>query len=319
MDWLKFEFNYRLDVERLITHITAVEAQKEAARNRVLPPQWRENSGGESAASAQDEAPPHQCNTVRAHMWVRQRFVPGSALLSLDDILKMHRMAAEESNVSYNAGALRQLPVQVGRREVGGIHMGAPASRLPQLMSQFVDFISSEKLLRLPATVHALVAHFFFTTIHPFGDGNGRVSRLVAAAVLFQRGYNGHGFYGLSNHFYQNAIRYHSLLHQCWQQPLPFDLTEFVAFGMEGLASELQWIGSFIKVKLHRGVAREAADSAVRIARAQRRSNRQQRAEALFVQDIGSRVRVPTDCAPGSGTSLAARPHTRFKTDLRCV
>jgi hypothetical protein len=51
---------------------------------------------------------------------------------------------------------------------------------------------------------------------------------LVSAAILFQRGYNGHGFYALSNYFYQNDIKYHSLLHQCWQQPLPFNLTAFV-------------------------------------------------------------------------------------------
>jgi hypothetical protein len=78
------------------------------------------------------------------------------------------------------------------------------------------------------------------------------VSRLIAAGILFQRGYNGHGFYALSNYFYQNDIKYHTLLHQCWQQPLPFDLTSFVAFGMEGLVTELQGITSFAQVKLHR-------------------------------------------------------------------
>jgi len=101
------------------------------------------------------------------------------------------------------------------------------------------------------------VAHFFFTTIHPLEDGNGRVSRLVAAGILFQRGYNGHGFYALSNYFYDNDIKYHRLLHYCWQQPLPFDLTPFVAFGIEGMVVELQGINSFIKMKLNRCVDKE--------------------------------------------------------------
>jgi hypothetical protein len=273
MDWLKFEFNYRLEVPRLITHMMAIEAQKEAASNRVLPPQWR--GYNEAASGPSPEAGDHlgQCNVERAHCWVRQRFIPGSARLSLADILNIHSMVANESDVSCNRGALRELPVKVGRREAAGIHSGAPVNRLAQLMNQYVSFIGSERLLNLPPVMHALIAHFFFTTIHPFGDGNGRVSRLVGAAVLFQRGYNGHGFYALSNHFYQNDIRYHTLLHQCWQQPLPFDLTEFVAFGMEGLASELQWINSFIKIKLHRGVTKEVVDSAVRIRRVQRRSD----------------------------------------------
>ena len=44
MDWLKFEFDYRLDLQRLTPHILAVEAHKQAALTRVLPPQWREPS-----------------------------------------------------------------------------------------------------------------------------------------------------------------------------------------------------------------------------------------------------------------------------------
>ena len=124
-------------------------------------------------------------------------------------------------------------------------------------MDRYVEFINSDNLYRFPPVLHAIVAHFFFTTIHPFDDGNGRVSRLVSAGILFQRGYNGHGFYALSNYFYQNDIKYHSLLHHCWQQPLPFDLTSFVAFGIEGLTMELQGISSFVRVKLHRSVDSE--------------------------------------------------------------
>jgi Fic family protein len=154
-------------------------------------------------------------------------------------------------------GALRNLPVQVGRREVGGLHMGAPANRLPRLMDEYVGFITSERLRNFHPVIQALIAHFFLVTIHPFADGNGRVSRLLTAAILLQRGYNVHGgFYALSDYFYLNDIKYHGMLHRCWQSP-PFDLTPFVAFGMEGFVMELRSIGSFIKMKLNRIVDRE--------------------------------------------------------------
>ena len=65
------------------------------------------------------------------------------------------------------------------------------------------------------------------------------------------------GFYALSDYFYLNDIKYHSMLHRCWQLPPPFDLTPFVAFGMEGFVMELRSIGSFIKMKLNRVVDRE--------------------------------------------------------------
>ena len=286
--WPVFDFRYSLDMPRLLPHIAALESYHEAASNRVRPPQWREESPPGDAESAPDvpcEQGPSQKqidirkeqlrirNTDRAQAWVKQRFVPGSARLSLADILSMHSIVAHESGVRYNTpGTLRHsgFIVSVGRPVVGGIHVGAPESRLPQLMDQYIHFVNGKNSVDLPPVIHALVAHFFFTTIHPLEDGNGRVSRLVAAGILFQRGYNGHGFYALSNYFYDNDIKYHRLLHYCWQQPLPFDLTPFVAFGIEGMVVELQGINSFIKMKLNRSVDKETLAS-VRKRRSARR------------------------------------------------
>jgi Fic family protein len=167
-------------------------------------------------------------------------------------------MVADGATGEYAPGTLRSMPVQVGRREVGGLHMGAPVNRLPRVMDEYVRFITSERVRALHPVIQALIAHFFLVTIHPFGDANGRVSRLLTAAILLQRGYNVHGgFYALSDYFYLNDIKYHSMLHRCWQSPLPFDLTPFVAFGMEGFVMELRSIGSFIKMKLGRIVDRE--------------------------------------------------------------
>ena len=94
-------------------------------------------------------------------------------------------------------------------------------------------------------------------TIHPFGDGNGRVSRLVEAGILFQRGYNVHGFYGLSNFFYRNADKYSRLLQQARRFPEHVDVTEFVQFGVEGFALELAGINNFIKTKINRVMYRQ--------------------------------------------------------------
>ena len=63
--------------------------------------------------------------------------------------------------------------------------------------------------------IRALLAHFFLVTVHPFGDGNGRVSRVVEAAILYEGGYNVHGFYGLSNYFYRNGDEYKRRLQEC--------------------------------------------------------------------------------------------------------
>lgn len=267
LHWVTFDFLYLLDIGRLLPHIAAIEACQEAASTRVIPPPWRKQP-----TATEPTAPPpidpglidirkgllQRRNESPSQAWVKQRFTPVNPPISINDILTMHRLVAEEAGVRCaDSGAWRNsgFPVYVGRREVG-VHFGAPEDRLPALMDRYVRFVDGETLHNLPAVIHALVAHFFFTTIHPFDDGNGRVSRLVAAAILFLRGYNGHGLYALSGHFYQQDMKYHTLLHQCWRQPLPFDLTDFVAFGIEGLATELQGIDRFIKIKLHRGAER---------------------------------------------------------------
>ena len=259
MDWLQFEFDYRLDLKRLTPHILAIEAYKHAALTPVLPPQWRESSPEQDMAEPADETLQLRLkNAASARAWVNQRFTAGTPPLTLADLLTMHRMVADGAKGEYVPGALRSLPVQVGRREVGGLHMGAPVNRLPRLMDEYVGLITSDRVMSLHPVIQALIAHFFLVTIHPFGDGNGRVSRLLTAGILHQRGYNVHGgFYALSDYFYLNDIKYHSMLHTCWQSPPPGDLTPFVAFGMEGFVMEMRSIASFMKMKLGRIVDRE--------------------------------------------------------------
>ena len=259
MDWIQFEFDYLLDLKRLTPHLLAIEAHKQAALTPVLPPQWRESASEQGMAEPADEALQLRLkNAAIARAWVNQRFAAGTPPLTLADLMTMHRMVADGATEGYVPGTLRSMAVQVGRREVGGLHMGAPVNRLPRLMGEYIAFITSDRLLALHPVIQALVAHFFLVTIHPFGDANGRVSRLLTAGILLQRGYNVHGgFYALSDYFYLNDIKYQSMQHRCWQSPPPFDLTAFVAFGMEGFVMELRSIGSFIKMKLNRVVDRE--------------------------------------------------------------
>jgi Fic family protein len=279
--WPEFKFEFRLDMPRLLPYLAAIEADRESALNRVLPPYWREKPSTEVAGPAANDLPEgHRAikeplelrklkllsrNAGVVQAWVRGRFAPGRAPLSMEDLLTMHRMVAEETGIYYNhPGVLRSSSVWVGRREAGGMHVGAPVHRLPLLMDFYVRFINGKQTLSLPPMIHALVAHFFFTTIHPFEDGNGRMCRLISAAILFQRGYNGHGLYALGWHFYQNDTKYHTLLQLCWKEPLPFDLTQFVAFGLEGMVIELRSIRAFVKLKLSRNVERQLLTPALR-------------------------------------------------------
>ncbi|MBI3824597.1 MAG: Fic family protein [Candidatus Rokubacteria bacterium] len=289
MDWRRFSFESHLDSEGLQSDLIAIEAYKEAALNLVLPLDWKTqldrlnriravygttalegNPLSEAEVSHQIDilegatAVPTKTtkeqmqirNAGRAQEWIRARFHPDSAPLTLKDILTMHEMITEHSDETNNVpGRLRTFSVQVGSPDLGGVHVGAPHDRLDQLMGECIDFVNTRHQLNTHPVIRALLAHFFLVTIHPFGDGNGRVSRLVEAGILFRGGYNVHGFYGLSNYFYRNEREYKTLLQTCRAQQ-PFDITSFIKFGIEGFAKELRGINNFIKAKLNRVVYR---------------------------------------------------------------
>jgi hypothetical protein len=281
-DWAAFDFSYSLDLRSLTPHILAIEEYKAAALNAVLPPHWLEapedpiaaaaGAGGAAentptwgvywlpsadgllptdGATSQDDKIPVR-KTPKARAWLKQRFVPGSAALSLADILTLHGLVAEEHGVTGpTAGQLRKDVVLVGGEQVGGIHQGAPWQMLPELMARYVAFVDGPELRSLPPVIQALLAHFFLDTIHPFIDGNGRTARLVAAAILSRHGYNLHGTYALIGYFYRHEIQYYTMLHRIWRR-CPFAVTPFVAFGIGGFVLELKSVDTFVKMKLNR-------------------------------------------------------------------
>jgi Fic family protein len=291
MDWDKFSFEFSFNAsQELVTDIIQIEAYKEAALNLIMPPDWgaqldrlnriravhgttalEGNPLSEAEVSQQLDLlskPPSRVpasatkeqlqirNAGRAQTWVRLRFTPENAPMRVEDILHLHQMITEESDEGHNQpGRFRTYPVVVGTPSLGGVHKGAPAEALEQLMEQYIEFLQHRKVTSQHPVIRALLAHFFLITIHPFGDGNGRVSRLVEAGILYQGGYNVLGFYGLSNYFYRNGDEYKTTLQGC-RDKQPFDVTRFIKFGLTGFGSELKGINNFIKAKLNRVVYR---------------------------------------------------------------
>ena len=286
MDWSRFTFDYRLEHPHLVALLVRIDGSKGAVVNLLLPSGWKEQLNllnrirtvhGSTALEGNPLSEAQVANFLggklgfdpasrefrqirnadTAQDWVRFRFGPGKPPISVRDILNMHdlmtRLADETNNVP---GRFRTHGVQVGTDELGGVHPGAPHQDLPRLMADFVEFLNSRRLRNEHPAVRALLAHFFLVTIHPFGDGNGRVSRLVEAAVLYEGGYNVHGFYGLSNYFYRNGVEYKRQLQKC-RRVHPFDLAPFVDFGLLGFDAELTGINNFIKTKMNRLVYRD--------------------------------------------------------------
>lgn len=82
-------------------------------------------------------------------------------------------------------GAYRSWGVKISQSE----HLPPEAISVQPLMDELIDFINREDPPRYDLLKTA-IAHHRFTWIHPFGNGNGRVVRLLTYAMLIKYGFN---------------------------------------------------------------------------------------------------------------------------------
>jgi Fic family protein len=108
--------------------------------------------------------------------------------LSLELILKLHRICFRNSRDF--AGKFRPRGVEVAvRNRLGDVlHVGAPSDRIKSLLKELVLWYEKNKN-KYPPLLLAAVVHNQFETIHPFQDGNGRVGRLLLNNILIKHGF----------------------------------------------------------------------------------------------------------------------------------
>jgi len=92
------------------------------------------------------------------------------------------------------AGAMQVVSGPIGREKV---HFGAPAAeRLDSEMTALLGWFNAAP--PLDPVLKAAVAHFWFVTIHPFEDGNGRIARAIADMALARADGTKERFYSMS-------------------------------------------------------------------------------------------------------------------------
>jgi len=98
--------------------------------------------------------------------------------LSLKIILKWHKDLFQETK-SDIAGKIRDYLVRVGS------YLAPDWQDLDKLIREFFFWYNKNKKVMNPVELAAR-AHYKFEKIHPFGDGNGRVGRLIIAHILMK-------------------------------------------------------------------------------------------------------------------------------------
>ena len=102
-------------------------------------------------------------------------------------------------------GEFRNGDVQVGR------HIPPEVNDLAGFMARFEEAYDSARMTKIQAIVAVAAAHHRFLWIHPFYDGNGRVARLMAHAMLLRLGVGG-SIWSVARGLARNAESYKAKL-----------------------------------------------------------------------------------------------------------
>jgi Fic family protein len=96
---------------------------------------------------------------------------------------------------TQDSGPMQVVSGPVGREKV---HFEAPdASRLEREMTRFLAWFNTPA--SIDPILKAAIAHFWFVTIHPFDDGNGRMARTLADMALARADGIQQRFYSMSS------------------------------------------------------------------------------------------------------------------------
>jgi Fic family protein len=105
-------------------------------------------------------------------------------------------------------------PMQVVSGGIGNerVHYEAPAAaRLQEEMSRFLSW-ANERDSSTDPVLKAALGHFWFVTLHPFDDGNGRIARAVADLLLARSDNSAQRFYSMSAQIRRERKAYYEIL-----------------------------------------------------------------------------------------------------------
>ncbi|MBV7555719.1 Fic family protein [Pseudomonas sp. PDM28] len=168
--------------------------------------------------------------------------------LTLDRLLHWHGWLFPEQDGdlatrAIRVGALRgDEPMQVvsGRLDKPTAHFEAPPRPgLERQLEIFLDwFECGRSQAGLDPLLRAGIAHFWFVTLHPFDDGNGRLTRTITDLALAQGEAQAIRFYAMSASILEDRSGYYRVLET--SQKATTDVTYWLEWFLQTLLLSLQ-------------------------------------------------------------------------------
>jgi Fic family protein len=175
-------------------------------------------------------------NYLRAFRFVRDNLHSAQGLpISVRLLCNAHRFLLDGARgASKQPGQLRRSQNWIGGTRPGNaVFVPPPADQVADLLSDMERFIHDSSP-QLPPLVRIALVHAQFETIHPFLDGNGRIGRLLIAALIEHWGLLPEPLMYLSGYLKEHQAEYYQRLsgirtEGAWES--------WISFFLEGVAT----------------------------------------------------------------------------------
>lgn len=166
--------------------------------------------------------------------------------LTLERLLQWHQWlfpATDWTVQRVRVGQLRgEEPMQVvsGRLDRPTVHFEAPPRQgLEQALAAFIDWFNiSQNDAGQDPLLRAAICHLWFVTLHPFDDGNGRITRALTDLALSQADSQSIRLYAMSVAILEQRADYYRVLEQTQKGGL--DITTWLVWFLDTLNATLE-------------------------------------------------------------------------------
>jgi Fic family protein len=252
---------------KILTNISKIEAAEEVIKHSPLLPLWEKQFKEEALIRSayhgthiegnnlhKDEAKdilmgkdvigrPRDIQEIINYRKVIE-YIDDEAKKKIDKITellikKLHRILVDKILAGEELGEYRTKQVIIRNSANGEVTFRPPPPiEVPFLMREFTYWLNRDDRDRLHPVLKAGIAHHELVRIHPFLDGNGRVSRVLATLILFLGGYDIRRFFSFEEYYDKDAITYYQNL----QKASAGDLTSWLEYFTLGAGIEFEKI-----------------------------------------------------------------------------
>ena len=205
-------------------------------------------------------APSHYVDSVVAVML--------DAVNNYDQLLTKEKICAWQASF-FPTGFSEGSQIEVGRYRtneehiVSGmfgrerVHYISP-ERVEKEMATFIEWFNTEE--NVSSVIRSAIAHFWFVSIHPFEDGNGRLARILSDMLLARADKSEFRFYNISSQINNDKNHYYDILEK--MQHGDGDITEWISWYAHTLSIALDKAETIVTTILNKSFFWQKASSA---------------------------------------------------------